>query len=92
MDHSSTTGRRPYCRRHKARRQGDREFEQWKAQHTKPCPGCSAPIEKNEGCNHMACSKCGAHFCWLCCQRFSSGTSTYDHLVTKHKGIFDYQL
>ncbi|MFC1842378.1 RBR family RING finger protein [Candidatus Dependentiae bacterium] len=29
------------------------------------CPGCRAPIEKNEGCNHMTC-KCGHEFCWVC--------------------------
>ncbi|KAF2104945.1 hypothetical protein NA57DRAFT_51735 [Rhizodiscina lignyota] len=35
---------------------------------TKPCPSCNAPIEKNEGCDHMTCRKrgCGFEFCWLC--------------------------
>ncbi|KAM7206444.1 hypothetical protein V8F20_002793 [Naviculisporaceae sp. PSN 640] len=33
---------------------------------TKPCPKCEAPIEKNKGCSHMTCTRCGFHFCWDC--------------------------
>jgi len=28
------------------------------------CPKCSAPIEKNHGCDHMHCTKCGRDFSW----------------------------
>lgn len=38
----------------------------WVKKHSKPCPSCKAPIEKTDGCNHMACTQCGADFCWLC--------------------------
>jgi ariadne-1 len=42
----------------------------WILLHTKPCPNCGKPIEKNQGCNHMTCQKggggCGHHFCWIC--------------------------
>ena len=31
-----------------------------------PCPTCLTPIEKNDGCNHMTCTKCDQHFCWVC--------------------------
>lgn len=31
-----------------------------------PCPTCSTPIEKTEGCNHMTCTRCKQHFCWVC--------------------------
>ena len=33
---------------------------------TKPCPKCKTLIEKNEGCHHMTCMKCGHHWCWIC--------------------------
>jgi len=35
-------------------------------QHTSPCPVCSSPIQKTEGCNHMTCFTCMTHFCYLC--------------------------
>jgi len=37
------------------------------------CPHCKVPVEKNGGCNHMHCTKCSFHFCWLCMQKFGSG-------------------
>ncbi|XP_029962760.1 E3 ubiquitin-protein ligase parkin [Salarias fasciatus] len=33
---------------------------------TKPCPQCSIPVERNGGCMHMHCPRCGADWCWLC--------------------------
>jgi hypothetical protein len=38
----------------------------WVAANTKKCPRCTTPIEKDEGCNHMACRKCRHEFCWIC--------------------------
>lgn len=34
---------------------------------TKPCPrlGCGIRIEKNGGCDHMTCRRCGHHFSWM---------------------------
>lgn len=42
------------------------ETGSWLAVHTKPCPRCRTRIEKNQGCNHMRCTQCGYHFCWVC--------------------------
>jgi len=40
----------------------------WMKANTRPCPKCKAPIEKNDGCNHMTCTNrnCKHEFCWIC--------------------------
>lgn len=40
--------------------------QQWKNEHTRPCPSCSSPIMKDGGCNHVTCGKCKVNFCWAC--------------------------
>jgi len=34
----------------------------------KHCPGCTTPIQKDSGCNHMTCMSpgCNTHFCYIC--------------------------
>eukprot|EP00271_Cylindrocystis_brebissonii_P008378 TRINITY_DN2258_c0_g1_i4.p1 TRINITY_DN2258_c0_g1~~TRINITY_DN2258_c0_g1_i4.p1 ORF type:complete len:701 (-),score=209.59 TRINITY_DN2258_c0_g1_i4:1181-3283(-) len=41
------------------------ETGHWLTAHTKECPKCGKPVEKNGGCNLVACM-CGQAFCWLC--------------------------
>lgn len=41
------------------------ETVNWLTVHTKPCPKCHKPVEKNGGCNLVSCI-CGQCFCWLC--------------------------
>ncbi|KAK3082836.1 hypothetical protein FSP39_006705 [Pinctada imbricata] len=52
----------------------------WLVTNSKPCPNCKSPIQKNEGCNHMKCSKCKHDFCWVCLdqwKRHNSSTGGY---------------
>jgi len=41
------------------------KFENWKKLNAKPCPNCSASIQKNGGCVHMTCTNCKYEFDWL---------------------------
>jgi len=40
--------------------------QHWKNVHTRKCPTCFTPIEKNGGCNHVRCGRCRSEFCWAC--------------------------
>lgn len=48
----------------------------WMVSNSKPCPNCKTPIEKNEGCNHMRCTKCKHDFCWVCLESWKKHNST----------------
>lgn len=45
-------------------------------EHTKQCPKCLEPIEKNRGCNHMSC-RCKHEFCWVCLGDWKAHTGSY---------------
>ena len=67
---------------------GDRLFQEWMQAHdVKICPGCAAPIERTEGCNHMTCTRCHTHTCWVCLQTFPQGQGIYAHMRDFHGGI-----
>ncbi|KAK5982544.1 RING-type domain-containing protein [Trichostrongylus colubriformis] len=53
------------------------------------CPtiGCGALIEKGEGCNHMHCTVCNMHFCWLCGFSDTTQSKIYGHLRETHGAI-----
>eukprot|EP00667_Euglena_gracilis_P007579 EG_transcript_7653 len=63
----------------------------WLSQHTKDCPVCGQPVEKNGGCNLMVC-RCGAYFCWICGMRTGTEhtwTEIKGHTCGKYKENFD---
>lgn len=55
----------------------DSETANYISAHTKDCPNCHSCIEKNGGCNHMQCSKCKHHFCWMCFRDWKTHGSEY---------------
>eukprot|EP00924_Labyrinthula_sp_SR-Ha-C_P006681 augustus_masked-scaffold_29-processed-gene-1.14-mRNA-1 protein AED:0.13 eAED:0.14 QI:0/-1/0/1/-1/1/1/0/486 len=52
--------------------QNESETANWILANTKTCPKCSVRIEKNQGCNHMKCLKCGYEYCWHCSKPWKS--------------------
>ncbi|XP_065855855.1 probable E3 ubiquitin-protein ligase ARI2 [Euphorbia lathyris] len=56
------------------------ETVNWITVHTKPCPKCHKPVEKNGGCNLVSCI-CGQAFCWLC-----GGATGRDHTWSRISG------
>eukprot|EP00461_Guttulinopsis_vulgaris_P008554 UN08607 len=45
----------------------------------KTCPteGCGVKVMKDKFCNHISCSQCGKHWCWLCKGPWSIHTRNY---------------
>ena len=41
----------------------------------KKCPTCKYLIERNEGSDHMTCSKCKTNFCYIC-GKYNKGNPT----------------
>lgn len=59
---------------HKCNRNQDYEFDSWaKGNNVKFCPNCRRRVEKNGGCPHMTCVKCGYHWCWKCGEAYFEG-------------------
>ena len=67
---------------------GEQRFKEWSRDHdVKNCPGCKVPIERSEGCNHLTCTRCHTHICWVCLKTFPKGQGVYDHMRAEHGGI-----
>lgn len=72
----------------------DSETNNWISANTKPCPKCSKPVEKNQGCNLVVCM-CGQAFCWLCGQatgREHTWTSITGHSCGRWKDEADKRV
>ena len=67
---------------------GEKLFREWMEAHdVKSCPGCKSSIEKIAGCNHMTCTRCQTHICWVCLETFPKADGIYDHMRAAHGGI-----
>ncbi|RKF75230.1 E3 ubiquitin-protein ligase itt1 [Golovinomyces cichoracearum] len=55
--------------------------------HTTQCPTCTVPCQKSHGCNHMICSNCNTHFCYLC-SSWLSPDNPYKHYNTQTTGCY----
>ena len=61
------------------------EMQEWAKDHdVKRCPGCRITIERIEGCNHMTCTNCQTHICWVCMKTFPKGEGIYGHMREEH--------
>uniref|UniRef100_T1IMH9 RBR-type E3 ubiquitin transferase n=1 Tax=Strigamia maritima TaxID=126957 RepID=T1IMH9_STRMM len=55
----------------------DSETANYIVANTKDCPKCQFSIEKNGGCNHIHCTQCKHHFCWICMGDWSAHLDAY---------------
>jgi RNA recognition motif-containing protein len=53
----------------------------------KDCPKCTTAIQKAEGCNHITCTACRTHICWVCMATFEQDSDCYAHMRRLHGGI-----
>ncbi|TKA51816.1 hypothetical protein B0A53_05168 [Rhodotorula sp. CCFEE 5036] len=71
----------------------ERALQEWLQAHSTQCPGCSARVEKSQGCNHMTCAKCASHFCYRCGKSISP-RDPYKHFstpgMTCYGKLFDF--
>ncbi|CAF1202223.1 unnamed protein product [Rotaria sp. Silwood1] len=64
----------------------------------KYCPGrdqttgniCGVAVSKNGGCNHITCTACHSHWCWLCVKTYGY-ENIYGHLMRAH-GNFGFEI
>ncbi|KAI9216457.1 hypothetical protein BC828DRAFT_393528 [Blastocladiella britannica] len=47
--------------------------KEWVAKFTQKCPRCLVAVDRYSGCSHMQCSRCDAHFCYVCGVELDAG-------------------
>lgn len=81
------------CRRMGGRKQLEKyiaamKSDRWIKENSKPCPSCRTNIEKKDGCNKIACTKCRCYFCWLCGAHLKQ-KDPYDHFRMTNSKCFN---
>lgn len=74
------------CSENKKKRKAD-TADDWINTFSKACPKCHTCIEKDEGCYHMSCSRCGFDFCWLCLKEYDINHIASFHNVNENAEI-----
>lgn len=79
------------CAEHRERSEGHPEaLQRWAdLNNAKRCPRCQTLVEKIDGCHHMECVACRAHFCWVCLKLCETNQEIYAHMMAEHGGYFD---
>jgi hypothetical protein len=54
----------------------------------RPCPNCKILTERNNGCAHMTCTNCKAHYCYCCGNQYDDASATYTHIRSIFKSIY----
>ena len=55
----------------------------------KDCPSCGVMTEKIDGCNHITCTNCNTHWCFLCKFVQTPEMYIYNHLSRVHGGFYE---
>ncbi|KAL1987150.1 hypothetical protein VTN96DRAFT_4756 [Rasamsonia emersonii] len=66
----------------------EKATEEYLKLYTTQCPTCNAPCQKRMGCNHMICSQCHTHFCYLC-STWLSEDNPYRHFNTSGSSCYN---
>jgi hypothetical protein len=55
-----------------------------------PNPECGVRTTKDGGCNHISCTKCTAHWCWVCAGMFDVGDVTAHYQTSATCSLHEY--
>ena len=70
------------CAMFKSGKEAKGRLEEWIMQDpgkSLNCPICKTPIQKNEGCYHITCSRCKSYVCARCLEVFPTAKRVYNH-------------
>ncbi|KAI1730593.1 IBR domain, a half RING-finger domain-containing protein [Ditylenchus destructor] len=86
--HPTITCEEHYSRTYVLNNEGLLRWRDERPENRRFCPNkeCHALIEKEEGCNHMECTHCRKHFCWICNFLALNSREIYQHMDAEHGG------